>query len=138
MHGSSLDWVPHPLFGLDAMLVATLVVLVTYGIIISERMNRAIVALLGAAAMIFLGVLNQEAAIRGIDFNTIALLIGMMIIVAITRRCGIFQAIAIWTAKTETPPVPSVSTVDPGPSTPSSKSACQAVSAAHGSVAACS
>ena len=49
--------------------------------------------------MIILGVLNQEAAIRGIDFNTIGLLIGMMLIVAITRQSGIFQYMAIWSAK---------------------------------------
>jgi Na+/H+ antiporter NhaD/arsenite permease-like protein len=49
--------------------------------------------------MIFLGILNQEAAIRGVDFNTIGLLIGMMVIVAITRQSGVFQYLAIWSAK---------------------------------------
>ena len=49
--------------------------------------------------MIVLGILNQEAAIRGIDFNTIGLLIGMMVIVAITRQSGVFQFMAIWAAK---------------------------------------
>ncbi|MGB2971100.1 MAG: ArsB/NhaD family transporter, partial [Candidatus Competibacter sp.] len=52
-----------------------------------------------AGLMIILGVINQEQAIRGIDFNTIGLLIGMMLIVAITRQSGIFQYMAIWSAK---------------------------------------
>jgi Na+/H+ antiporter NhaD/arsenite permease-like protein len=43
--------------------------------------------------------LTQEAAIQGIDFNTIGLLTGMMIIVAITRQSGVFQFLAIWSAK---------------------------------------
>jgi len=99
MHGETQGWVPHVLFGLDAMWVATLVLVATYAVIMSERLNRAVAALIGAGAMILLGVLNQDAAVRGIDFNTIALLIGMMIIVAITRRCGVFQYVAIWSAK---------------------------------------
>ena len=98
MHGEAA-FVPSPLFGLDAMTLSTLILIVTYGVIIAERINRAIVALLGAGAMIFLGLLNQQAAIRGIDFNTIALLVGMMVIVAITKRCGVFQYVAIWSAK---------------------------------------
>lgn len=96
MHG---EWVPKVLFGLDPMWVSTLMLLATYVIIMTEKVNRAIVALLGAGAMILLGVLNQEAAIRGVDFNTIALLTGMMIIVAVTRKCGVFQYVAIWSAK---------------------------------------
>lgn len=100
MHGAgAAEWVPQVVFGWNAMWVAGIVLVMTYGVIMSEKINRAIIALLGAAAMVFLGVLNQEAAIRGIDFNTIALLTGMMIIVAITRRCGVFQFLAIWSAK---------------------------------------
>jgi Na+/H+ antiporter NhaD/arsenite permease-like protein len=49
--------------------------------------------------MISLGVINQEQAIAGVDFNTLGLLTGMMVIVAITRRCGVFQFVAIWSAK---------------------------------------
>lgn len=91
---------PHVVLGLSAIGVSSLVLLLTYAGIIFERVNRAIVALLGAGAMVFLGCLDQGAAIRGIDFNTIALLTGMMLIVAIAKRCGIFQAIAIRTART--------------------------------------
>jgi Na+/H+ antiporter NhaD/arsenite permease-like protein len=99
MHGETHAWVPQVIFGLDAMWVATLVLVATYTVIISEKINRAVIALIGAGAMILVGILNQQAAIGGIDFNTIALLVGMMIIVAITRRCGVFQYVAIWAAK---------------------------------------
>ena len=84
------------IFGWDPFWVSTVLFVVTYLVIISEKVNRAIVALLGASLMITLGILTQEAAINGIDFNTIGLLTGMMVIVAITQRSGIFQYIAIW------------------------------------------
>ncbi|MCA1907125.1 MAG: ArsB/NhaD family transporter, partial [Magnetospirillum sp.] len=99
MHGAAQAWVPNVIFGWDALWVSTLVLIGTYAVIMSEKVNRAIIALLGAGAMILLGVLNQEAAVRGVDFNTIALLTGMMLVVAITRRSGVFQYVAIWTAK---------------------------------------
>lgn len=82
-----------------SMWLATLLFVITYAVIMSEKINRAIVALVAAGLMIGLGILNQEAAIRGIDFNTIGLLIGMMVIVAVTRQSGVFQFMAIWSAK---------------------------------------
>lgn len=87
------------LFGLNPLWLSTVVMIVTYGVIISERLNRSIVALLGAVLMILFGLLTQEQAVAGIDFNTIGLLVGMMIIVSITRKCGIFEYLAIWSAK---------------------------------------
>ena len=87
------------IFGLNPMWYAAILFILTYVVIMTERINRAIVALLAAGLMIFGGVLNQEAAIRGVDFNTIGLLIGMMVIVAIPRQSGVFQYLAIWSAK---------------------------------------
>ena len=87
------------LFGLNPLWLSTVVMIVTFGVIISERLNRSIVALLGAVLMILFGLLTQEQAVAGIDFNTIGLLVGMMIIVSITRKCGIFEYLAIWSAK---------------------------------------
>lgn len=89
----------HALFGIEPMWLATLVFVATYAIIISERVNRAIVALLGGGLMILCGILTQEAALRGVDFNTLGLLIGMMMIVSITRKSGVFQFVAIWITK---------------------------------------
>ncbi len=91
--------VPATLFGLDPLWLSSLILIVTYAVIISEKINRAIAALAGAGVMILAGALNQEMAVRGIDFNTIALLTGMMIIVAITRKCGVFQYVAVVSAK---------------------------------------
>src|SRR5215475_8057904 len=86
-------------FGLDPMSVSTVLLAVTYALIISEKVNRSIVALAGAALMIMVGVLTQEEAIKGVDFNTIGLLAGMMILVSISRRSGMFEYIAIWSAQ---------------------------------------
>ena len=93
------DVAGHVVFGWDPLWVSAILFLATYAAIVSEKVNRAIAALTGAGLMIALGVLNQEAAIRGVDFNTLGLLTGMMVIVAVTRRSGIFQFVAIWSAK---------------------------------------
>lgn len=87
------------LLGMNPMWVSTGVLLVTYAVIVTEAYNRAIVALLGAGFMIVVGVLDQAEAVRGIDFNTIGLLTGMMILVSIARRSGMFEAMAVWSAK---------------------------------------
>ncbi len=91
---------PHTaIFGLSAPWLAMIIFVATYVLIIAERINRSIIALLGASATIITGLLSQEEAVRGIDFNTIALLTGMMILVSITRTCGMFEFLAIWSAK---------------------------------------
>jgi Na+/H+ antiporter NhaD/arsenite permease-like protein len=87
------------LFGLDPFWTATVLFVLAYVVIMSERINRAVVALLGAGLLIVTGVLPQARAVAGVDFNTIGLLIGMMIIVAITRQSGVFQYLAIKAAK---------------------------------------
>ncbi len=90
---------PEVIFGWDPMIVSSVILCLAYVFIISERINRAVVALLGAGLMIMLGVLNQELAVGGIDFNTIFLLIGMMVIVGIMKDSGVFQYVAILAAK---------------------------------------
>ena len=85
--------------GLDAFWVATIVFALTYLLVIADRINRSIIALLGAGVMVVSGGLSQEEAIRGIDFNTIALLTGMMVLAAIARRSGMFEYLAVWSAK---------------------------------------
>ncbi len=99
MHGETTAWVPQVLFGGDPFWVSLAIFAITYVAIITERLNRAIIALVGACLMIFGGVLNQQAALRGVDFNTLGLLTGMMVIVAVARKCGVFQYVAIWSAK---------------------------------------
>ncbi len=87
------------ILGINPMIMATSILVVAYAFIISEKINRAVVSLLGAGLLVFTGVLNQELMVQGIDFNTIFLLTGMMVIVAITKRTGIFQYVAILSAK---------------------------------------
>ena len=89
----------HVIFGWDPLWVSTVLFIATYAVVVSEKINRAIVAGLGAGLMITVGVLNQKQAVAGVDFNTLGLLTGMMVLVAITRRCGVFQFVAIWAAK---------------------------------------
>ena len=99
MHGADLASVPQIVWGMDAKIVAAAIVIMAYAILFTEKINRAVVALLAASIMIFAGILTQATALKGIDFNTLALLIGMMTIVGISEKTGIFQYVAIWGAK---------------------------------------
>ncbi|PHD62611.1 hypothetical protein COF57_07290 [Bacillus wiedmannii] len=79
---------------------AIAVFLITYAIIISEKINRAVIALLGAALMVIMGVVDlHNAFTKHIEWGTITLLIGMMILVNITSKSGVFQYVAIKAAK---------------------------------------
>lgn len=73
--------------------------LITYAFIVSEKIHRTVAALAGAALVVLAGIIASEKALLAIDFNTIGLLVGMMIIVGITRKTGIFEYIAIKSAK---------------------------------------
>ncbi len=79
--------------------------LFAYVIIASEKVHKTKVALAGAGVMLLFGLIDQRTAlhgsedVEGTDWNTIFLLIGMMIIVSITRHTGVFQWIAIKAAK---------------------------------------
>lgn len=68
-------------------------------LIISEKINRTVAALAGASATIILHVFSGKTALKYIDFNTIGVLIGMMIIVGIVKNTGIFEYLAIFAAK---------------------------------------
>lgn len=67
-------------------ILALSIFVVVYFFIISEIVHRTIIALLGAAVMIMSGILTQSKAISYVDFNTIGLLVGMMLIVSITAE----------------------------------------------------
>ncbi len=84
--------------GLDAW-VALAIFIGAYAILITEKLHRTIIAMLGGLAMLVFGIVSQETAIHHIDFNTIGLLVGMMIIVNITAETGVFRFIALWSAK---------------------------------------
>lgn len=79
--------------------LATGVFLVTYALIVSEKVHRAVAAFSGAAVVVLAGILTPDTAVLAIDWNTIGLLVGMMIIVGITRETGIFEFLALKAAK---------------------------------------
>lgn len=81
------------------MFLTAGIFLAAYVLIISEKIHRTIIAMLGASLLIFAGIETQAAAVSHIDWNTLGLLMGMMIIVNITRETGLFKFLAIWAAK---------------------------------------
>ena len=80
-------------------LVAVFVFLFTYALIVDERIHRAVAAMIGAAIVIFLHIVPWDSLLVYLDFGTIFLLMGMMIIVNTARTSGLFEYIAIRTAK---------------------------------------
>jgi Na+/H+ antiporter NhaD/arsenite permease-like protein len=95
----AIAFAPHLAFGLDPTWVSATALAVAYAAIVVGRVNRAVVALIGAVFVVLVGALDQAEAIKGIDWDTIGLLAGMMILVAIARRSGLFQYLAIWSAQ---------------------------------------
>jgi Na+/H+ antiporter NhaD/arsenite permease-like protein len=75
--------------------VAAIIFIVTYILIVTERVHRTVSAMLGGVAMILLRVLTQAEAFRAIDWNVIFLLVGMMVIANILRETGLFQWLAV-------------------------------------------
>lgn len=80
-------------------IIAVAVFLIVILLIISERVHRTAAAMAGAVVLILTGVMSADKALSYIDFNTIGVLVGMMIFVAIVRRSGMFEYIAVRAAK---------------------------------------
>jgi Na+/H+ antiporter NhaD/arsenite permease-like protein len=80
--------------------LAIVIFLITYGIIISEKIHRSVIALFGAGLMVIFGITDIHQVFEHyIEWSTIALLVGMMILVGITAKTGVFQYVAIKAAK---------------------------------------
>lgn len=77
------------------MLPAVLVFCGALALIASERVDRTKVALAGAALVVLTQTLDQEQAIAAVDFGTIGLLVGMMLMVRLTEATGIYTWLAI-------------------------------------------
>ncbi|MGQ0630465.1 MAG: SLC13 family permease [Sporichthyaceae bacterium] len=84
-------------------IVAVGVFMVAYVLIATERVHRVAAALSGAGVMLALGYTDADAAFfghqTGIDWNVIFLLLGMMVIVGVMRPTGVFEFLAVWSAK---------------------------------------
>ena len=70
-----------------------------YATIVAEKVHRTICAMLGAVLMVYGGIMDFETATHHVDYNTLGLLIGMMVIVAVTSKTGLFNYIAVLAAK---------------------------------------
>ncbi|MFI1488003.1 SLC13 family permease [Streptomyces sp. NPDC020747] len=83
--------------------LAVAVFAVVYVLIATEWVHRVAAALGGAVVMLVIGATDAEHAFfseeAGIDWNVIFLLLGMMLIVSVLKRTGVFEFIAIWAAK---------------------------------------
>jgi Na+/H+ antiporter NhaD/arsenite permease-like protein len=84
-------------------VIAVVVFLAAYILIATEWVPKTITVLVGAGIILALGVSTSEDAFysheTGVDWDVIFLLLGMMIIVGIVRRTGVFEFMAIWAAK---------------------------------------
>ena len=84
---------------MNAELIAIAVFIITYALIIDERIHRAVAAMAGAAIILCAQIVPWEKVPEYLDLGTIFLLMGMMIIVNTARKSGLFEFIAIRTAK---------------------------------------
>ena len=84
-------------------ILATLIFIVCLALIFTDKLNRAIAALGGAVIMVVLGLVlgfySEEEAVASVDANTLGLLLGMMILVALLEPTGFFQYLAVWVAR---------------------------------------
>jgi Na+/H+ antiporter NhaD/arsenite permease-like protein len=84
-------------------IVATAIFLITLLLIFAQKWHRMVVSSIGAAAMVAAGLLlgfyDEELAIEAVEFETLALLLGMMILVALLQTTGFFESVAILVAQ---------------------------------------
>src|ERR1700744_3609946 len=84
-------------------IYASVVFVVCYVLITTERFNKTKIALAGAILMFFLPIINSDEVFysrdTGVNWDVLFLLVGMMIIVSVVRQTGAFEYVAIWSAK---------------------------------------
>lgn len=84
-------------------LIAIVIFAVTFFFILTERIHRTVIGLFGAMTMLLAGMYfdfyHPEDLLHVIDFNTLGLLFGMMLLVGMLEHTGVFQYLGIWTAK---------------------------------------
>ncbi|QSH39444.1 ArsB/NhaD family transporter [Candidatus Kaiserbacteria bacterium] len=86
-----------------AAIISTIIFGGTFALILTERVHRSVVAMAGAVLMVLAGIIfdfyHPEDALNAVDFNTLGLLFGMMLLVVVLERTGVFQYLGILTAK---------------------------------------
>ena len=83
----------------STQIIAIVIFLVTLAAIMTEKLHRTVAAVAGALLLILTGVLSVESGFSYVDLNTLGVLIGMMLFVAVVKNSGIFEYIAIKAAK---------------------------------------
>lgn len=83
----------------STQIIAIVIFLVTMAAIMTEKLHRTGAAVAGALLLILTGVLSVESGFSYVDLNTLGVLIGMMLFVAVVKNSGIFEYIAIKAAK---------------------------------------
>lgn len=81
------------------LIAAIIIFVIVIALVMSEKINRTIAALAGACLLLLLRIMTFDEALGYIDFNTLGVLIGMMIIVGIVKNTGIFEYLAIFASK---------------------------------------
>ena len=84
---------------MSTFITGLIIFILTYVLIISEKLPDAVSAMLGGLAMIMFGVINDKQALDAIELDVVFLLAGMMIVVHIMSETGVFQWVAIKIAK---------------------------------------
>ena len=82
-----------------SQIVSVAVFVVAMALIMSEKMHRSLVAIVGAMLLLILHVLPFEAAMSHIDFNTLGVLFGMMLFVSVVKLSGLFEYLAVKCAR---------------------------------------
>jgi Na+/H+ antiporter NhaD/arsenite permease-like protein len=88
---------------MTAAIAASLIFIFSLALVFTEKLHRSIVAMAGAFLMVgagrLLGFYSDTAAVQAIDFNTLGLLLGLMILVALLQPTGFFQFLAVWAGR---------------------------------------
>ena len=79
--------------------ISVVIFLIVMIVIITEKINRAVVAVGGAMLLFITGVMSVESGAGYIDYNTIGVLVGMMLFVSVVKNSGLFEYMAIKAAK---------------------------------------
>ncbi len=82
-----------------AMLAALVIFAATYVLIITEWINKMLASLIGGFLLVITGILTQGEAFHAVDWNVIFFLMGMMMVIAVLKKTGVFMYVAIKTAK---------------------------------------
>lgn len=81
------------------MWTAIIIFIIAYVLMISEKLNRTVAAMLGVAAVVLFRAIPYEHALEYVDLDVVFLLIGMMVVVDILSKTGLFEWVAIFTAQ---------------------------------------